>query len=145
MAKNTANGHNAPVTKDKPLTIKEKLFVDEYMRTGNGTKAAIYAGYKETYATVQASLLLRKLNVAEEIRKRQEQMTKKSIADAQEVMEYLTRVMRGEERDQFGLDLPIGERTKAAQELAKRTIDLDNKVSGKADNVIQIKLDWGDE
>ena len=60
-------------------------------------------------------------------------------------MEYFTRVMNGEEKDQFGLDAPLSERTRAAQELAKRTIDLDNRMQGKADNVIQIKLDWGRE
>ena len=43
-------------------------------------------------------------------------------------MEYLTKVMRGELKDQFGLEASLSERTKAAQELAKRTIDIENKL-----------------
>lgn len=141
---NTAKGRNAPLTKDKPLTPKEILFIDKYMETHNATQAAIYAGYSEKYAPVYGCNLIKKINVAEEIRKRQEKLTKKSIASAQEVMEYLTRVMNGEEKDQFGLDAPLAERTRAAVELAKRTVDLDNRLNGKADNVIEIKLNWDD-
>lgn len=142
MPGNTARGRNAPVTKDKPLTPKERLFIDKYLETGNAKKAAIYAGYKEKTAAVQGCSLLKKVNVAEEIRKRQEKMTKKSIATAQQVMEYFTKVMNGEIKDQFGLDAPLSERTKAASELAKRTVDLENRVNGKPDSVLQIKLDW---
>ena len=69
-------------------------------------------------------------------------MKSSSIASAQEVMEYFTRVMKGEEKDQFGLDAPLSERTRAAQELAKRTVDIENRIQGRADNVIEIKLDW---
>ena len=47
-----------------------------------------------------------------------------SIADAAEVMQYFTSVMRGEIKDQFGLDAPLAERTKAAVELAKRKVDI---------------------
>ena len=60
-------------------------------------------------------------------------------------MEYLSKVMRGEVKDQFGLEAPLSERTKAAVELAKRTVDLDNKLNGKADAVVEIKLDWGND
>lgn len=65
-----------------------------------------------------------------------------SVAAATEVMEYFTRVMRGEEKDQFGLDAPLSERTRAAQELAKRTIDIENRMTGVSDQKIEIKLDW---
>ena len=65
-----------------------------------------------------------------------------SVAAATEVMEYFTRVMRGEEKDQFGLDAPLSERTRAAQELAKRTIDIENRMTGVSDQKVEIKLDW---
>ena len=57
-----------------------------------------------------------------------EQAKTEAIADATEVMQYLTSVMRGEVKDQFGLDAPLSERTKAAQELAKRTIDVETRM-----------------
>ena len=47
----------------------------------------------------------------------------KRIADAQEVMEYFTSVMRGEVNDQFDLEPALSDRTRAAQELAKRMVD----------------------
>lgn len=72
-------------------------------------------------------------------------MKRRSVADAEEVMEYFSSVMRGEVKDQFGLDAPLSERTRAAQELAKRTIDIENRANGKADNVVEIKLDWSRE
>ena len=52
--------------------------------------------------------------------------------------------MRGEIKDQFGLDASLNDRTKAAQELAKRTVDVENRIKGVPDTQISIKLDWGD-
>ena len=135
-----------PLTEDSPLTIKEEKFVQRYLETGNGTQSIFDAGYnyKSTgVAATQANNLLKKPNVAKKIREYREKVQTAHIATAQEVMEYFTRVMKGEEKDQFGLDAPLSERTRAAQELAKRTVDLDNRMQGKADNVIEIKLDWG--
>lgn len=46
-------------------------------------------------------------------------MEETEIASASEIMMYLTRVMRGQEKDVFGLDASIDERTKAAEKLMK--------------------------
>ena len=64
-----------------------------------------------------------KAGIRKEIAWRANMMDKHRVADGQEVMEYFTKVMRGEVKDQFGLDAPLSERTKAAQELAKRLLD----------------------
>lgn len=45
---------------------------------------------------------------------------KKRVADADEVMEFYTAVMRGEVKDQFGLDTALSDRLKAGAELMKR-------------------------
>ena len=132
-------------SESKKLTPKEKAFCRKYVELGNGSQAILEAGYKATSipsASAIATRLLNKVLIKDEIKKLQKECEKHSIATAQEVMEYFTRVMKGEERDQFGLDAPLSERTKAAQELAKRTVDLDNRLQGKADAVVQIKLDW---
>ena len=47
-------------------------------------------------------------------------MDEKRIAKPEEVLKYLTSVMRGEVKDQFDLDAPLQERTRAAEALAKR-------------------------
>ena len=129
---------------DKPLTARQEAFCYYYVELNNGTQAAIKAGYKSTTADQQASRQLTKDKVRKKIAELRAEQQKSSIATAQEVMEYFTKVMNGEIKDQFGLEAPLAERTKAAQELAKRTVDLDNRAKGTADAKIEIKLDWGD-
>ena len=48
------------------------------------------------------------------------------IATAEEVMQYLTRVMRGEEKDQFDIDASIADRTAAAKELNRRFKEIED-------------------
>jgi hypothetical protein len=52
--------------------------------------------------------------------------------------------MRNEEKDQFGLDASLADRTNAAKELAKRTIDVDLRKQGLADNQFTVTLNWGE-
>lgn len=122
------------------LTSKEALFIDEYIKTGNAQQSVIKAGYTSKTPHTQANDLKRRSYIASEITWRLEQHKKDSIAEADEIMQYFTSVMRGEITDQFGLEAPLGERTKAAQELAKRKIDIPNKLAGKEEPVVKIKL-----
>lgn len=109
----------------KDLTPKQKAFANEYLKCGNQTEAAKLAGYKQPH--VQGKQTLEKLSVQRYIAERQKQIDDAKIADAAEIMEYFTAVMRGKIKDQFDLDPPIAERTKAAVELAKRKIDVGQK------------------
>lgn len=104
------------------LTPKQKAFADFYIECGNQTEAARKAGYKKPH--VQGNQNLEKLSVREYIEERQKEIEDSRIASAAEVMQYFTSVMRGEIKDQFGLDAPLAERTKAAVELAKRKVDI---------------------
>ncbi len=131
--------------KQSTLSDKQKAFIAYYLEDHNITQAAIKAGYSARTAGQAGSRLLKDVKIRDEIGKLEEERRKSSIATAQEVMEYFTKVMNGEIKDQFGLDAPLSERTRAAQELAKRTIDLENRVQGKADAVVEIKLDWNME
>ena len=58
--------------------------------------------------------------IAEEIAHRFDLTKDESVATAKEIMQYYTRVMRGEEKDQFGLDASLQDRTKCAELLGKR-------------------------
>lgn len=71
-----------------------------------------------------------------------EEIRKDTIATADEVMQFFTSVMRGEVKDQFGLDATLSDRTRAAQEIAKRTVDIENRKAGEPDQLVAIKLDW---
>ena len=126
------------------LTVKEAKFIDLYIETGNARQSCLDAGYKTKAAGQYAQLLLNKTYVNGEIEYRLRQLESEKIASAEEILQYFTGVMRGEIKDQFGLDTPLSERTKAAQELAKRKIDIVNRVSGKEEGngTVTIKLDW---
>ena len=104
----------------KHLNKRQIDFVQEYMKTNNVRQSAIKAGYSAKTASVQGSRLLSNVKVSAYINAINERLESDKIADIQEVMEYLTSVMRGEKKDQFDLDASLGDRTRAASELAKR-------------------------
>ena len=120
------------------LTEKERIFADEYIKTTNATQSAIKAGYAEKSASSKGSQLLRKVKVRKYIDDVMEKRSKNTIATADEVLEYLTRVVRGEEKDAFGLDASIADRTKAAELLGKRHMLFTEKV--KLDAEIEIDI-----
>lgn len=124
------------------LTVNEAKFIDIYIETGNQRQAVIEAGYKHKAPGAYAQALLRKEYIQNEIDWRLQQLEDAKIASAEEILKYFTGVMRGEIKDQFGLDTPISERTRAAQELAKRKIDIVNKVQGKDTAEVKITLNW---
>ncbi|XZM32270.1 terminase small subunit [Clostridium perfringens] len=103
---------------NKKLTPKQKAFADYYIELGNATEAARRAGYKKP--NVQGSQNLEKLSIKSYIDERINALDETRIAKGEEVLEYLTKVMRGEEKDQFGLDASLQDRTKAAELLGKR-------------------------
>ena len=104
----------------KHLNKRQIDFVQEYMKTNNINQSAIKAGYSPKTASVQGSRLLTNVKVSAYINAINERLESDKIADIEEVMQYLTSVMRGEKKDQFDLDPSLSERTKAASELARR-------------------------
>nr|DAO62641.1 MAG TPA: Terminase small subunit [Caudoviricetes sp.]DAQ08948.1 MAG TPA: Terminase small subunit [Caudoviricetes sp.] len=120
------------------LTKKERIFADEYIKTTNATQSAIKAGYAENSASVTGSKMLRKPKVRQYIDAVMNERSKNTIATADEVLEYLTRVMCGEEKDAFGLDVSVADRTKAAELLGKRHMLFTDKV--KLDAEIEIDI-----
>lgn len=122
----------------KKLTKKERIFADEYVKTTNGTQSAITAGYSEKTASVTASKMLRKPKVRQYIDAIMDERSKNTIATADEVLEYLTRVVRGEEKDAFGLDVSVADKTKAAELLGKRHMLFTDKVKLSAEVEIDI-------
>lgn len=120
------------------LTEKERIFADEYIKTTNATQSAIKAGYAENSASVTGSKMLRKPKVRQYIDVVMNERSKNTIATADEVLEYLTRVMCGEEKDAFGLDVSVADRTKAAELLGKRHMLFTDKV--KLDAEIEIDI-----
>ena len=141
-------GGKPKITEDTPLTPDDWRFIATYIKSetesrgviGKASSDKVRAGSGYTFYTHRQ---LKKPNVRKEINRLMAEQAKKTIADSNEVMEYFTSVMRGEVKDQFGLDAPLTERTNAAKELAKRTVDVEQRKQGLADNKIEVKIDWG--
>ena len=119
------------------LTEKQKRFIDYYIETANATESARRAGYSEKTAKNIGAENLTKLNFF--IQEKLQQKEASRIASQDEVLEYLTRVMRGEEKDQFDLDASLQDRTKCAELLGKRWGTFKEKVDigGSVPVVIQ--------
>lgn len=100
------------------LTEKQKRFIDYFIETGNATESARKAGYSKKTAKNIGAENLTKLNFF--IKQKLEEKESQRIASQDEVLEYLTKVMRGEEKDQFGLDASLQDRTKCAELLGRR-------------------------
>jgi phage terminase small subunit len=99
---------------------RHKDFADYYIETDNIYESAIKAGYSENYAKSQAYKLLDNVGIKEYIQERLAAKDTKKIASQDEVLEFLTSVMRGEVPDQLGLETPVKERRAAAVDLGKR-------------------------
>lgn len=82
------------------LTPKQKKFADEYIKTGNATQSAIEAGYSKKTARSVGSENLTKPDISEYIAKRLEKIDKEKIAEQKEILEFMTRVMRRQEKEQ---------------------------------------------
>lgn len=117
------------------MNERQRRFADEYIRTGNISESyrlAYQNVTKETTARANGSRLLTNANVKSYIDKRLDELKKKSIAEQDEVLQYLTSVMRGEQTEQTlrgvgggaqtidDIEVDAAKRIKAAELLGKR-------------------------
>ena len=121
------------------LNEMQKAFADYYIETANATESAKRAGYSEKTARSQGQRLLTNVDISAYIRERLDEQSEKRVADANEVIEFYTAVMRGEVKGQFGLDASLSDRLKAGDALMKRYAVTDNGSKGiieKLDKVL---------
>jgi phage terminase small subunit len=114
------------------LTEKQRRFADEYIITGNITESAIKAGYSKNYANAQGYKLLENVGIKNYIDERLGELKSQKVADQQEIMEFLTSVIRGEVSEPtlvlngdgyqkvVNLVPPVNVRKAAAVDLGKR-------------------------
>lgn len=102
------------------LTPKQKAFADYYIECGNASEAARRAGYSKKTAGVIGDENLKKPEIAAYIDERMTQQDAARVASADEVLRFYSSVMRGEEKDAFGLEASLTDRLKAADSLMKR-------------------------
>ena len=102
------------------LTPKQKKFCDYYIETGNASEAARRAGYSEKTARAIGQENLTKPAVMAYISERMKNQDRERVASADEVIAFYTAVMRGEVRDQFGIEASLSDRLKAGENLMRR-------------------------
>lgn len=124
---------------DEKLTPKQRRFCEEYLKSGNATEAAKKAGYKETSCRVIAAENLSKPAISAYIKRRIDEQEAALVADANEVLQFYSAVMRGEVKDQFGIDASLSDRLKAADSLAKRLAAAELKPN--AEDAVRVIID----
>ena len=138
------------------MTAKQRLFCDEYLIDLNATQAAIRAGYSKKTAGVIGDENLKKPYIREYIDKRMAEKEAALIADQDEVLKYLTSVMRGETQSEVVVVEGSGfgnseartmqkgpdekERLKAAELLGKRYGLYTDKVEAEIDTELNINI-----
>ena len=101
------------------LTLKQKAFADYYVETGNATEAAVRAGYSKKTAKAIGSENLTKPAINEYIQERLKAIEDSRIADGDEVLRYLTSVMRGESQSEVVVVEGVGDGCSEAKRIDK--------------------------
>lgn len=143
------------------MTAKQKRFCDEYLIDLNATQAAIRAGYSERTAQAIGAENLTKPLLKEYIAERMSEKESELIADQDEVLRYLTSVLRGKSRSSMVVVENTGdycskareiekapdekERLKAAELLGKRYGLYTDRIEQDVDMDLNIVVDYGEE
>jgi phage terminase small subunit len=113
------------VVVEKKLTAKQQRFCDEYLIDLNATQAAIRAGYSVKTAGAIGTENLQKPLIKDYIEKRMAEKEKNLIADQDEVLKYLTAVLRGESVSEEIVIENIGDFTSKARTMKKEPSEKD--------------------
>lgn len=137
------------------MTKRQERFIQEYLIDLNAKQAAIRAGYSPKTAQEQASRLLSNVKVQNSIAAFLDGITSANIADIEEIMKYLTAVMRGETIEEVLIlvgnsvqqittkQVSAKDRIRAAELLGKRYGLFSDKV--KIDNAIPVVIVGDDQ
>ncbi|WP_050638846.1 MULTISPECIES: terminase small subunit [Clostridia] len=130
------------------LTEKQKIFADEYLIDLNATRAyrvAYPAVKNDDTAAAAGSRLLKNVKVAVYIDQELENLRSERVADAQEVMEHLTAVMRGEVKEEVVVVEGAGEGYSEAKIIEKQIAERDRikaaELLGKRYSMFTDKVD----
>ncbi len=141
---------------NEELSKHQAAFLDSLMKHGNATRAAVEAGYSKKTASRIAHENLIKLYF--HIDKRSKKYSDERIADAEEVLMYLTSVMRGDIKDELirfyqgnvvraKVEITARDKIRAAELLGKRYRLFADRVEAEANTQITVTMaddveDW---
>ena len=124
------------------MTARQIQFCLAYIGSGNATQSAIEAGYSKKTAPEQGARLLTNVNVQNYIRELQEENASKKIADAKEMQEVLTSIIRQEMEEENivvegcgdGVSEAIIKKKKSSHKDVLKAIDLLGRMQGAFEN-----------
>lgn len=137
------------------LTPKQEAFCNYYIELGNATEAYKKAGYKSKGARANSTRLIANDSIKKYIGERMAEKDTGRIASQDEVLQFLTTVMRGEITEQIPIILmkefemvdkepAIKDRLKSAEMLGKRYLLFTDRVEHKSDTGRKLVMDYGD-
>lgn len=142
------------------LNHKQKQFYREWLIDANATQAAIRAGYSKKTAYSQGQRLLKNVEGQKYLAELMAEKESELIASQDEVLKYLTSVMRGKSQSTEIVVEGIGdgcseartvlkepsekERLKAAELLGRRYGLYTDKIETDVDMELNITVDYGD-
>lgn len=133
------------------LNTRQENFCLEYAKTGNATEAYKNAGYKcknDNSAAASAIALLRNPKIQARLQDLKNEMASEKIANAAEVQERLTRILRMEETEDVVVVEGIDKGVSEAKIVAKRPQLKDvikagetlAKMQGAFDNTVNVNV-----
>lgn len=127
------------------MNARQKRFCEEYLIDCNAAQAAIRAGYSEKTAYSIGDENLKKPELKAYIDEQLELLHNEKTADAQEVLEYLTAVLRGESCSEIVVVEGCGEGVSEARRVTKKPDEKDRlkaaELLGKRYRLFTDKLD----
>lgn len=109
------------------LNARQKAFCEYYVASGNATEAAIKAGYKEKNARFIGCENLTKANIKAYVEELMQKLESERTASAKEVLEFLTKSMRGEIKEEVVVVEGTGDGTSEAR-MVKKQIGLRDRI-----------------
>ncbi len=124
------------------MTERQERFCQEYSKLGNATQAAINAGYSERSAKQIGQKLLTNHDLQIRIKELQGEIKNQNIADAREIQEHLTSIIRGESQEEVivvegcgdGISEAVTKRKKPSQADRIKAMQLLARMQGVLDN-----------
>lgn len=110
----------------KKLTLKQKMFCEHYVKSGNATEAALKAGYKENFAKNRIHTMMKNVGICGYIEELNKHIKNDRIADIIEIKEFWSNIVRNE-------DYKMPDRIKASELIAKTEGAFIDKVELKGD------------
>ena len=119
----------------KKLTVKERIFCEEYLIDGNGTRSVIDAGYSETGASVVATRMLAKVSIKAYIQEKMDERSEKTGVTAERVVAEIAKFAFD---DGSVNELKPTDRLKALEMLGKHTNIYEKEIKAEAKKEITI-------